>query len=56
MELKTNARYTACLIIQAYITYIHSIAIRGGGMSRTEYIFTDNGTTKNIVYQQALRH
>jgi hypothetical protein len=38
MELETNTRYTAYLIIQAYITYNHSIAIRGGEMSRTEWL------------------
>jgi hypothetical protein len=44
MELKTNIRYTACLIIQAYITYIQSIAISGGGMSRTEWpVFAELG-------------
>jgi hypothetical protein len=26
------------------------------GKPNNLYIFTDNGTTKNIVYQQALRH
>jgi hypothetical protein len=44
MELKTNTRYTACLIIQAYITYIQSIAIGVGGMSRTEWpVFAELG-------------